>query len=870
MGRTHRFAMAASLAGAGLILLVAFGAGLAQTLPTAGSRSNVGDQPSVWDPPAAKNSFATGDPSAVQPGQGRLLVRIATTDRPTLASIHSVLQPVRIIDGLALAWSDTGAVAAARRAGVPVEILGARRPDRSYSVVYLPGNVSGRRSGVNGTPNRLAALGHVLWSDARRAILEYAPADHDAVCAAFEILPILDRPVVLPGVSGKVVAGDLPPLPVVADPAVQGLVDAVNADSLIAVVTYLEDLGSRRSPDPQCYLAADSLTVMLRRYGVSDVSRFNFLSGWAGNVVGVQRGLASPDELYIICGHYDSYSTGSNAPGADDNGTGTAAVIEAARILGRRQFEATIVYLAVSGEEQGLLGSEAWASQARARSMDIRGAINLDMVGWRQYSDEPDLDLISDEASSGLNDFIVSAGGLYVPGYGIVYGMFGGGNSDQQSFWDAGYRSVTFHEDTDTSNPWYHTSGDLVGPSVNDPEFFRRNVQVAVAALAELARPVAVRLTHEPLEDPAATAASYPVRVRIISPSPLAPDSARLRYRINGGAFSALPLLPTESPDDYAADIPRQEPGALVEYYTEARDTQGRRATEPAGASGVLHSFMVGRTVAFYDTFAEDRGWTVGAPGDAAVSGVWVRGNPVGTRAQSESDADGDSLCFVTGNGEPGGATGDADVDGGRTTITSPRLDLDRGITADLAFSYWFVNEAPPDDSLRVLLSNDDGATWTRLQAVHDSRASWRRMLFPRLEEVLPLTAATRLRFTVADQGRPSLLEAAIDGVKVRAVILPAPPPPTMTALSAPAPQPFGSSVTIRYDLSRAVEVDLAVYDIGGRRVAELVHGSRDVDRHRLSWNGRGADGRALPSGVYFLRMEAGGKVFTRRIVRVR
>jgi hypothetical protein len=864
MGRTHRFVLAALLAGVALALLVALGAAVAGNPPGAGDPSGAGSRPKSGAPPAA------GRPSIARPVGDQLLVRVATTDRATLASIYDHLQPVRIIDGLALAWAQADAVEAARQAGVAVDILGIRRPDRDYAVVYLSADRAGGRPGVTGARDRLAGLGRTLWSDERRAVLEYPATERNALCAAFEILPILDRPVVWPGVSGQATAGDLPPRPVAADPTVQGFVGAVSADSLIAVVSYLQDLGSRRSYEPGCAVAADSLSGMLRRHGISDVSRFDYMPEWPGDVVGVQRGVASPDEWYVICGHYDSFSAGPTAPGADDNGTGTAAVMEAARILGRQQFEATIVYLAVSGEEQGLIGSDRWVRQALTRGRDIRGAINLDMIGWRDPSDPPDLDLISDDNSSGLNDFIVAAGSLYLPGYSIVSGMFGGGNSDQQSFWDGGYRSVTFFEDTETRNPYYHTSNDIVGPSVNDPEFLRHNVQVAVATLAELARPVAVHLAHVPLEDPAATAASYPVRVRIVSPTPLVPDSVRLRFRVNSGDFAALPLLPADSPGVYAADIPRQEPGDLVEYYTEARDTGGRRATEPAGAPREVHSFMVGRAVVFFDGFAEDRGWTVGSPGDSAVSGRWIRANPVGTRAQPESDFDGDSLCFVTGNGVAGGGAGDADVDGGRTTLTSPPLDLDRAAAADLTFAYWFFNEALPDDSLCVLISNDDGAAWTELQALREPQAAWRLSYHARLESLLPLTATMRFRFTVADLGRPSLLEAAIDAVKLRAVIPPAPPPPTTTSLVAPSPQPFHGSVEIRYDLSRGADVDLAVYDAGGRRVAELVHAFRRAGSYPVSWDGRRVDGRPLPSGVYFLRLDAGGRVFTRRIVRVR
>jgi len=104
------------------------------------------------------------------------------------------------------------------------------------------------------------------------------------------------------------------------------------------------------------------------------------------NVVAIQRGSASPERFLIIQGHLDSRATDVmdaeiDAPGANDNASGTAAVMEAARVLSRYEFDATIVYAALSGEEQGLFGGEILAEHALAEGWDVQAVLNNDIIG---------------------------------------------------------------------------------------------------------------------------------------------------------------------------------------------------------------------------------------------------------------------------------------------------------------------------------------------------------------------------------------------------------------------------------------------------------------------------------------------------------
>ena len=104
------------------------------------------------------------------------------------------------------------------------------------------------------------------------------------------------------------------------------------------------------------------------------------------DIVAIQRGTSDPNRVIVITGHLDSRVTDimdatSDAPGANDDASGVAAVIEAARVLSRYKFRATLVYAALSGEEQGLLGGKVLADHARTQGWRVEANLNNDIIG---------------------------------------------------------------------------------------------------------------------------------------------------------------------------------------------------------------------------------------------------------------------------------------------------------------------------------------------------------------------------------------------------------------------------------------------------------------------------------------------------------
>lgn len=171
------------------------------------------------------------------------------------------------------------------------------------------------------------------------------------------------------------------------------------------------------------------------------------------------------------------------------------------------------------------------------------------------------------------------------------------------------------------------------------------------------------------------------------------------------------------------------------------------------------------------DDLETDFGWTAGVPGDDATSGLWVRGDPLGTssggsQANPEDDATPapGTQAFVTGNG--GGSAGSDDVDNGRTTLVSPVFDLSDMGPATLGWSRWYVDLTVNDDPFTAEASAD-GAAWSLLESVAHQGAGWQAVSHP-LPGALPQGAGLRVRWVARDQPNNSLLEAGVDDFVLR------------------------------------------------------------------------------------------------------
>ncbi|MBD3162555.1 MAG: hypothetical protein GF346_09345 [Candidatus Eisenbacteria bacterium] len=292
--------------------------------------------------------------------------------------------------------------------------------------------------------------------------------------------------------------------------------------------------------------------------------------------------------------------------------------------------------------------------------------------------------------------------------------------------------------------------------------------------------------------------------------------------------------------------------------------------------AGVDYELSVG---AFRDDVEEDRGWTAGAAGDDASTGRWVRADPVGTTyngqpCQPEDDhtLDPGSICFVTGNGSVGGGAGDADVDGGKTTLLTPVFDLGDAVSATIEYWRWYTNDLgnnPGQDTWRVEITAN-GTDWVVLEETMESANEWTLHSFV-LEDFIPLTAQVQLRFVASDEGSGSLVEAAVDDFTLAADRLPVTgageiPPVLRSALVSCGPNPFNPRARIVYRSTGEGSVDLALYDVGGRRVRTLIDRPVAAGEHTVVFDGRDGGGAPLPSGIYFVRLATADRLEVRQV----
>jgi len=335
------------------------------------------------------------------------------------------------------------------------------------------------------------------------------------------------------------------------DPEIVEMLDQVSVDTVEKNIQRLADFGTRHTLSET---ESDTFGIgAARRWIKEEMDRYSRNSGNSlevefhrfiqeptrriqepveiVNVVATLPGTdPNDDRIFVVSGHYDSRASNvmdaeSLAPGANDDASGTVAVMEMARIMSNHDFPATIIFMAVAGEEQGLLGAYQWAEEAAEEGKNIAGMITNDIIGNHEAEDgqlsdpnrvrlfaqgvppQRELDMEtrrylqtggeSDMPTRQLARSIKEASESYIPDMEVwlIYRLdryLRGG--DHRAFLDQGYPAVRFsepheefahqHQDIREENGIQY--GDL--PEFVDFPYVARVTRVNMAALANLAR----------------------------------------------------------------------------------------------------------------------------------------------------------------------------------------------------------------------------------------------------------------------------------------------------------------------------------------------------------------------------------------------
>lgn len=244
------------------------------------------------------------------------------------------------------------------------------------------------------------------------------------------------------------------------------------------------------------------------------------------------------------------------------------------------------------------------------------------------------------------------------------------------------------------------------------------------------------------------------------TPGSLAGGSAKLHYN-DGSGWAEAPLTPLGG-DAYEATFGPLNCPAEVEFFVSAQTTDGFEETSPLRGEAIPLNAdtYVAQTVIMSDTLEDGTGWSV--QNTAITDGAWDAAPAVpvggGDRGDPATDYDGSGKCFLTDN-----VDGNSDVDGGPTVLTSAAIDVTGVSDPYLSYARWFTSSG--SDTMVVEVSDDDGGSWSTVETVQNT-SGWKLHSFRVSDHGTPGTQM-RLRFTVSDNPNDSVVEAAIDYIRI-------------------------------------------------------------------------------------------------------
>lgn len=667
-------------------------------------------------------------------------------------------------------------------------------------------------------------------------------------------------------------------------------------DSLINLITNqsVSLLDRQLSGDTTCIIGGSPYTIASRHYNsvhnpkaaqfiFETLQSFGYATRYQNNnstcinVLAVKTGTKYPNQYFVVGAHYDDMPSGTTAPGADDNASGTVGVLEVARILKDYPTEYSIIFGLWDEEERGLYGSKGFVDSAYNRGDSIVCNLNFDMIAYDGNNDSKNW-VVTNTPSEGLANDYIAAMNTYVPTLVPIKKIDLTANSDHASFWTRNYKAFLNIEDENDFTPYYHTTNDKF--STLNITFFRNLVRSALAATVAFSKDIKMDFYHTQLASGNYTT-NRTATIVIKSKNKVAMNSnnaPRLYYKVNNGSYSMVQYN-YNNLDTFKFTIPAQTTlGTVVNYYFAAQDSAGNFvSTYPAGGRGLtppgsqapsntftytiesINYVCVGTgststSYPFYTLYEDSRtqmlytasevvtaggvpgfinklGFNILTVGSPAMSGFTVKMQTTSASTITSWTTSGWTDVYTSSSYLPAG-TGIQYIN-----FTTPYFWNGTGnILVEVCFdnASWSSNTtvAGTTQTGTVVHNHVDGGAGCTLTGTS--------------------TASTRPNVCFGINTATGV-NPGITGL------------PKSFSLSQNYPNPFNPVTKINFAVPKKSFVTIKVYDMLGKETATLVNDNKEAGYYSVDFSGT-----SLSTGVYYYRLESEGFVDVKKMILIK
>ncbi|MFP2903765.1 M20/M25/M40 family metallo-hydrolase [Pyxidicoccus sp. 3LFB2] len=277
---------------------------------------------------------------------------------------------------------------------------------------------------------------------------------------------------------------------------VNALMGSMTEPNVRSTITLLSGYTTRYYTSQTAVTAANALLAKWKGFVPSTrtdvtVELFRHASWVQPSVIFTIRGTTLPNEIVVVGGHMDSInSSGTTAPGADDDASGIASFTEVIRVAMARNYrpQRTVKFMAYAAEEVGLRGSREIAAYHKNNALNVVGVLQLDMTNYKRANVTYDVGVVTDNTNAAQNTFLRNLITTYVK-VQHVNTSCGYGCSDHASWHNQGYAaSIPFESTVANGSPYIHTASDTLAQSGGNANHALKFAKIAAAYVAELAK----------------------------------------------------------------------------------------------------------------------------------------------------------------------------------------------------------------------------------------------------------------------------------------------------------------------------------------------------------------------------------------------